>query len=74
MLQTHTQAEQVGFAPLHDSDMYASVSDYVGTDLNPGPVCSEQTPACRYGRAEFWDDLKKLYQMCGGEEREVAFL
>ena len=28
----------------------------------------------RYGRAEFWDDLKKLYHMCGVEEREVAFL
>lgn len=28
----------------------------------------------RYGRVEFWDDLKKLYQMCGVEEREVAFL
>ena len=30
--------------------------------------------ACRYGRVEFWDDLKKLYQMCGVSEREVAFL
>jgi len=29
---------------------------------------------CRYGRAEFWDDLKKVYQMCGVDEREVAFL
>lgn len=29
---------------------------------------------CRYGRAEFWDDLKKAYQMCGVDEREVAFL
>lgn len=29
---------------------------------------------CRYGRVEFWDDLKKLYHMCGVEEREVAFL
>ena len=28
----------------------------------------------RYGRAEFWDDLKKLYHICGVEEREVAFL
>ena len=28
----------------------------------------------RYGRTEFWDDLKKLYQLCGVEEREVAFL
>ena len=28
----------------------------------------------RYGRVEFWENLKKLYQMCGVEEREVAFL
>ncbi|DBA83803.1 TPA: hypothetical protein ACH3X1_006326, partial [Trebouxia sp. C0004] len=27
-----------------------------------------------YGRAEFWGDLKKVYQMCGVDEREVAFL
>lgn len=30
--------------------------------------------SCRYGRVELWEDLKKLYQMCGVEEREVAFL
>ena len=29
---------------------------------------------CRYGRAEFWDDVRKLYHICGVEEREVAFL
>ena len=29
---------------------------------------------CRYGRPEFWDDLRKVYHMCGVEEREVAFL
>lgn len=29
---------------------------------------------CRYGRAEFWEDLRKVYHMCGVEEREVAFL
>lgn len=29
---------------------------------------------CRYARVEFWDDLRKLYHMCGVEEREVAFL
>lgn len=38
-------------------------------------LCSKLiTVSGRYGRVEFWDDLKKLYQMCGVEEREVAFL
>ena len=29
---------------------------------------------CRYGKPEFWDDLKKVYAMCGVQERAVAFL
>ena len=29
---------------------------------------------CRYGKAEFWGDLKQVYQICGVQDRAVAFM
>ncbi|KAL3130871.1 hypothetical protein ABBQ38_000200 [Trebouxia sp. C0009 RCD-2024] len=39
-----------------------------------GVRCFQMQATRGYGRAEFWEDLRKVYHMCGVEEREVAFL